>query len=182
MVSEKKYALQKRVYSSLSMATGALILISLSIFIRQDYSLKKIKLDKIDQMLKTHRTYEPRIKKLQEEEGILNEKIAALYQTLSSRAVWLDIFEAISEILPKDVWITEVSGVVSIEKSEFGRMDMNGKALSYQSVNNFVSALKALPGFKDVKPISSSIENDKVTGEEIVKFSITMDVVLTGSS
>ena len=182
MVSEKKYALQKRVYSSLSMATGALILISLSIFIRHDYSLKKIKLDKIDQMLKTHRTYEPRIKKLQEEEGILNEKIAALYQTLSSRAVWLDIFEAISEILPKDVWITEVSGVVSIEKSEFGRMDMNGKALSYQSVNNFVSALKALPGFKDVKPISSSIENDKVTGEEIVKFSITMDVVLTGSS
>jgi hypothetical protein len=60
-------------------------------------------------------------------------------------------------------------------------MDINGKALSYQSVNNFVSSLKVLPDFSDVRPVSSSVENDKNTGEETVKFSITMDVVLAGS-
>jgi len=44
-----------------------------------------------------------------------------------------------------------------------------------------VSSLKALPSFSDVRPVSSSVENDKDTGEETVKFSITMDVVLSGS-
>jgi len=180
-ISDKKLSLQRRVYSSLSMATGALILISMSIFIRQDYFLKKIKLDKIEEVLETYRKYEPKIKKMQEEGNALNQKMSMLYQAACSRAVWIDIFRSISEILPKDVWITEVSGVLSIEKSELGRMDLNGRALSYQSVNNFVSGLKALPGFKDVKPISSSVENDKNTGEEVVKFSITMDVVLLTS-
>lgn len=179
--SEKKTSLQKRVYSNLSMATGALLLISLSIFIRQDYFIKKTKLNRIDEMLEIYRTYEPRIKKAQEEEAVLNEKMAVLYQVASSRGVWLDIFKSISEILPSDVWLTDVSNVLSIEKGELGRMDLDGRALSYQSVNNFVSGLKALPGLKDVKPISSSIENDKVTGEEIIRFSITMDVVLAGS-
>jgi len=158
-----------------------LMLISFSVFVRQDYYTKKIKLDKVEGMIETYRTYEPKIKKIREEENILRWKMDALYQTASSRAVWLGIFKAISEMMPKDVWITDVSGIISIEKSGLGRMDMNGKALSYQSVNNFVSGLKALPSFSDVRPVSSSVENDKNTGEETVKFSITMDVVLAGS-
>ncbi len=180
-LSEKKSSMQKRIYAGLSMATGALVLISFSIFMRQDYYIKKIKLDKVEEMMETYRTYEPKIKKIQEDENILRGKIDTLYQTVSSRAVWLGIFKSVSEMLPKDIWITDLSGVISIEKSGLGRMDMNGKALSYQSVNNFVSSLKALPSFSDVRPVSSSVENDKDTGEEIVKFSITMDVVLSGS-
>jgi len=180
-ISDKKSSAQKRIYAGLSMATGALVLISFFIFMRQDYYIKKIKLDKVEDMMETYRTYEPKIKKIQEEENILRGKIDTLYQTVSSRAVWLGIFKAVSEMLPKDVWITDLSGVISIEKSGLGRMDMNGKALSYQSVNNFVSSLKALPSFSDVRPVSSSVENDTDTGEEIVKFSITMDVVLSGS-
>lgn len=178
MLSEDRTSFQKRFYSRLSIAAGALIAISFSIFVRQDYYIKKIKLDKIEGMIETSRIYEPKIKKIREDESVLRGKMDMLYQTASSRAVWLGIFEAISEMLPKDVWVTDVSGIISIEKSGLGRMDMNGKALSYQSVNNFVSTLKALPGFSDVRPVSSSVENDKNTGEEIVKFSITMDVVL----
>lgn len=177
-LSEKKSSFQKRLYSGLSIAAGALILISFSIFMRQDYYFKKIKLDKVEEMISVYRVYEPKIKKIREDEDILRGKIDTLYQTASSRAVWLGVFKSISEILPKDVWITDMSGIISLEKSGLGRMDINGKALSYQSVNNFVSGLKALPDFSDVRPVSSSVENDKNTGEEIVKFSITMDVVL----
>jgi len=180
-LSEKKGSREKRFYSGLSMATGALILIALFIFVRQDYSIKKGQLDKVEEMIETYRVYEPKIKKIREEEGILRGNMDTLYQAASSRAVWLDMFKAVSSMLPKDVWITDVSGIVSIEKSGLGRMDMNGKALSYQSVNNFVSSLKALPCFSDVRPVSSSVDKDKNTGEEIVKFSITMDVVLAGS-
>jgi len=180
-ISEKKASFQKRLYAGLSIATGAMILISFAILTRQEYYIKKIKLDKVEEMIGTYRTYEPKIKKIREEEVILTGKMDTLYQLASSRAVWLGIFRSISGILPKDIWITDLSGIISIEKSGLGRMDMNGKALSYQSVNNFVSDLKALPGFSDVRPVSSSVENDKSTGEEIVKFSITMDVVLAGS-
>lgn len=181
LLSEKELALEKRVYASLSMALAAAIVISLSAFMRQDYAVKKAKLDKVEEMIELYKDYEPKIKRAEEKEGVLKDKTAALYSVASSRALWLDVLKVISEMAPKDVWLTDVSGVVSIEKSDLGRLDVDGRALSYQSVNNFVSSLKSSPGFKDVKPISSSVEKDKDTGEEIVKFSITMDVIAGGS-
>ena len=180
-ILEKNLGAKKRIYRSLSIAMLVLILASLSIFMRQDYYVKKLKLDKINEMVDIYETYEPKIKKIQGMEDILKEKINILYQVSSSRGIWLDVFKVIIDILPKDVWVTDVSGAVSIEKTGLGRLDLNGRAFSYQSVNNFVAALKSSPNFKDVKPISSSVEKDKDTQEEIVKFSITMDVVVGGS-
>ncbi|MFA4990990.1 MAG: pilus assembly protein PilM [Candidatus Omnitrophota bacterium] len=179
-ISERSRAAQKRVYTGLSAAALALLLASVSIFMRQDYFLKKAKLEKIDEMMEVYRTYEPKIKEIQESEEALKEKIGAIYQVAFSRAMWLDVFGIISGIIPDDVWLTDFSGVVSMEKSGLGRLDLNGKAFSYQAVNNFVTALKASPTFRDVKPISSSVEKDKDTAEEVVKFSITMDINASG--
>ena len=181
MLSERYLSGQKSLYSRLSIAMAVLIVISFSTFMRQDYSIKRLRMKQVDEMLDVYRTYEPKIKAIQDAEDILKEKIDVLYQTARFRAIWLDVFKTISEILPEEVWITDVSSIVSLEKSGLGRLDLSGKALSYQSVNNFVSDLKSAPSFKDVKPISSSIETDAGTGEEIVKFSITMDVVVTES-
>lgn len=181
MISQRVATTQKTIYSRLSMAMTVFILISLSVFMRQDYSVKRIKLNKVDEILNTYNTYEPKMKRLEEREDVLKSKLDILYNTAEARAIWLDSFKTISEILPKEVWITDMSGIVSLEKSGLGRLDLSGKALSYQSVNNFVSYLKSSPNFKDVKPISSSIETDEITGEEIVKFSITMDVVVAES-
>lgn len=179
MLSETRLSKEKVLYSRFSIAMAAIITVSFSMFMRQDYSVKRLKLDSVGEMLDIYGTYEPKIKKIQNEEDVLKEKIGVLYQTADSRAVWLDVFRIISEMLPKDVWITDVSGIVSLEKGGPGRLDLSGKAMSYQDVNDFVSSLKSSPSFKDVKPLSSSIETDEITGEEIVKFSITMDVVVT---
>ncbi len=181
MISERCLSSQKNLYARLSIAMATLIVVSFSVFMRQDYSIKRMKLSKVDEMLDIYSTYEPKIKELQNAEDILKEKIDTLHQTVNSRAIWLDCFRIISEILPKEVWITDLSGIVSLEKSGLARFDLSGKAISYQAVNSFVSALKSSPSFTDVKPISSSIETDENTGEEIVKFSITMDVVVTES-
>lgn len=180
-LSETQASKQKFLYSRLSIAMAAVVAVSFSMFMRQDYSVKRLKLDKVGEMLDIYENYEPKIKKMQAREDILKEKINILYQTADSRAIWLDVFRIISEILSKEVWITDVSGIVSLEKGGLGRLDINGKATSYQSVNVFVSSLKSSPSFRDVKPISSSMETDEDTGEEIVKFSITMDVVVTES-
>ncbi len=181
MISESHILTQKNVYSRLSIAMAALIVVSFSVFMRQDYSVKRMKLRKVDEMLGIYSTYEPKIKELQDAEDILKGKIDILYQAVDSRAIWLDCYRVISEILPREVWITDSSGIVSLEKTGLARLDLSGRALSYQAVNNFVSALKSAPIFTDVKPIASSIDADENTGEEIVKFSITMDVVVTES-
>jgi type IV pilus assembly protein PilM len=177
IMAESRESTQKSLYARLSIAMAVLVVISFSVFMRQDYAVKRAKLNKIDGMLELYNTYEPKIKELQNKEDIIRSKTDILYQTVDSRAVWLSVFKTISEILPKEVWITDVSGIVSIEKTGSGRLDLTGKAMSYQAVNNFVSSLKSSPEFRDVKPISSSIETDESSGEEIVKFSITMDIV-----
>jgi type IV pilus assembly protein PilM len=181
MFYERAVASHRNLYSRLSMTMAVLIFISLSIFTRQDYSVKRMKLNKIDEMLDIYKTYEPKIKKIQDAEDVIRNKTGILYQVASSRAIWLDVLKTISEILPKEVWITDLSCIVSMEESGLGRLDLGGKALSYQSVNSFVSSLKSSPNFKDVKPVSSSIETDANSGEEIVKFSITMDVIVGGA-
>ncbi|MBU3911245.1 MAG: pilus assembly protein PilM [Candidatus Omnitrophica bacterium] len=176
-ICESYTSRQKNIHTRLSIVMAVLLVISFSIFMRQDYTVKRAKLDRIDKMLDLYNTYEPKIKELQGKEDILKEKIDILCQAQGSRAIWLSVFKTISEILPKEVWVTDISGIVSLEKNGLGRLDLGGEALSYQAVNNFVSSLKSAPEFKDVKPISSSIEKDENTGEEIVRFSITMDVV-----
>lgn len=181
IIAESYAARQKSLYTRLSIVMAAVLVISFSVFMRQDYAVKRVKLDGIDKMLDLYNTYEPKIEELQDKEDVLKAKIDILYQAQGSRAIWLSVFKTISEILPKEVWITDLSGIVSLEKNESGRLDLGGEALSYQAVNNFVSSLKSAPEFKDVKPISSSIETDENTGEEIVKFSITMDVVTVES-
>ncbi|MFH1854627.1 MAG: pilus assembly protein PilM [Candidatus Omnitrophota bacterium] len=181
ILSVSRISRQKNLYTRLSIIMAALVVISFSVFMRQDYAVKRVKLDEIDKMLDLYNTYEPKIKQLQDREDILKAKTDILYQTQGSRAIWLSVFKAISDILPKDVWITDVSGIMSLEQSGLGRLDLGGKALSYQAVNNFVSSLKSSSRLREVKPISSSIDTDEKTGEEIVKFSITMDVV-TGES
>ncbi len=177
MISERHAYSQKVLYSRFSIAVAALTLICFSIFMRQDYSVKRLKMNKVDEMLEVYRTYEPKIKKMQDKEDVLMEKIDILYHQASSRAIWLDVLGIISEILSEEVWITDASGIVSMEKGGLARLDLGGKALSYQAVNSFVSSLKSSPSFEDVKPISSSLEVDEKTGEETVKFNITMDVV-----
>lgn len=176
-IAQKVVTLQKRLYTSLSISIIVLMSAGFYIFMNQDYAVRKVKLDKVDEMIELYKTYEPKIKKMQEREDVLKGRIGTLYQTALSRSIWLDVLKNISEIIPQDIWITDVSGVVSIEKSSFGRLDLNGRALSYQSVNNFVSMLKSSKNFKEVKPVSSSVEKDIKTQEEIVRFSITMDVV-----
>ena len=178
ILSEGYLLRQKNLYSRLSIVMAILAAVSFSIFIRQSYSVKKLKLNKIGEILELYTTYEPKIKELKEKEDILKERKDALYHVAGSRDLWLDVFKVISGMLSEEIWITDISGIVSLEKDGVGRMDLSGKALSYQSVNNFVSALKSSPRFKDVKPISSSMETDLDTGEEIVKFSITMDIVI----
>lgn len=179
-ILESYMSRQKALYARLSIVVAALLAISLSIFTRQDYAVKMAKLDKIDSMLDLYSTYEPKMKTLQDDEDVLKAKIDILGQVTASRSTWLSVFKTTSEIVPKEVWITDVSGIISLEKTGPGRLDLAGKALSYQAVNNFVSSLKSSVEFKDVKPISSSIETVSNTGEEIVKFSITMDVVSAG--
>ena len=181
IISEKYVLGKKNIYNRLSMIVGIIIAASFFIFVRQDYSTKKFKLDKIEEMLGVYRTYEPKIKEMQESEEVLKSRINILYSRADSRDLWLDISRIISNILPEDVWITDVSAIISLEQEGIGRLDITGKAFSYQSVNNFVSALKSSPSFSEVKPISSSVETDDVSGKEIVKFIVTMDVAVSGS-
>jgi len=180
MLSERAYARQRAIYWRLSIIMAALIVVSFSIFMRQDYNAKRARLEKIDETLNLYKTYEPRIKEVERDIDVLNNKVNMLAQVAISRGVWLDILSKISEIMPKELWVTDISCIISIEEGGPGRLDLNGKALSYQAVNSFVSSLKSSAEFKDVKPISSSVETDSETGEEIVKFSITMEVAIGG--
>ncbi len=173
---EKRISLEKRLYSALSIVLVLAILGTLAFFIREDYRLKKIKLKKIEELVELYRSYQPRIVKLKEANEALQAKIDTLLDIGQKKGFLLDILNELNLKLSKDIWITDVSSVLTLEKNEPGKLDISGKALSYSAVNSFISSLKSSEYFKEVKPISSSVEVGGTGGEEIVKFSISMEI------
>lgn len=173
---ERRIARAKKVYSTFSIFLVLVILGSLAFFVREDYRLKKLKLKKVEELTELYRSYQPKIARLGEENEILESKLKTLSSIGYNRGLFLDILNELNSQLSKELWITDISSILTFERDEPGKLDISGKALSYSAVNSFISSLKSSKYFREVKPISSSVEVDRLSEEEIVKFSISMEI------
>jgi len=166
--------LRQRVgYSVSSVILALLILLGASTFMRQDYWDKSLRLRRLKGLLDSFCTYLPHIKELQKEKNILSLQVKGLGALAANRALWLEALSELQKMLPDDLWITEFAGTVP------NKLDLQGKAVSYEAVNEFVARLKSSTLFTQVKPLSSAFIEEKALDKEkveVVKFSINMKV------
>lgn len=171
-----------------------LILFGASTFMHQDYREKSLRLQYLKGLLNVFSANQAQIKELQRKEKLLSRQVDSLYTLALNRALWLEVLSELQKMLPDDLWITDVVGTISFDtarKNLQNKLDLQGKALSYEEVNNFVSKLKFSPLFAEVKPLSSAFIEEQapldtksyLTGQakdkekvEVVKFSISMKV------
>jgi len=181
-------ARQRVGYGVGSVILALLILLGASTFMRQDYRDRSLRLRHLKGLLSSFSAHGPRIKELQREEKQLYRQVDILENLALNRSLWLDVLSQLQKMLPDNLWITDFAGTVSFDavlEEEFAsRLDLQGKAVSYNDVNDFVSRLKSSTLFSEVKPLSSAFIEEQSKQEdkekekvEVVKFSVSMKVL-----
>lgn len=185
----RKLAYQRLAYGVSSLILALLILFGASTFMRQDYREKNSRLQHLKVLLNTFSTHQVEIKDLQSRAKLFSEEVETLRNLAQNRALWLEVSSELQKMFPDDLWITEFAGTISLaspEENLAGKLDLQGKAVSYDNVNNFVSKLKSSTLFAEVKPLSSAFIEEQAADEqdkgkvEVVKFSISMKVLPKG--
>lgn len=178
----KNMARQRVGYGIGSVILAIFILFGASGFMRQDYRVKNMRLKKLKNLLATFDTYQPQIEKLQTEASLLTRQVDILGELAVNRALWLDVLAQLQKMLPNTLWTTDFSGTIRLDMFQEKlsiKLALQGKAESYEGVNNFVAELKSSTLFKNVKPLSSSFIEEEARNKErveVVKFSISMKV------
>jgi len=177
MIRRKQELRQSLLYRGLSIGV-AILLIGISYsFVTKDYNLKEAQLEKLKGRIEVCRTYAPKTESLTSANEALAGRVEALYRLARDRGLWLEVIVEIARVLPKEVWITDLASTMTLEESlRSGSFDMSGKAISHKAVNEFVSSLKSLKFFQNVKPLSLVEKGEPEKGEKIIEFTVTMDV------
>ncbi len=179
-LSQMKISRRKFLFKLISLLLFIAALSILSFVGAENYNLKKSKLERLDKLIEASSIYTPKIKRLLEERKGSSQRLASLYTIANDRSlVGLDMLVEIGGILPSDVWITDFSCNLSLEKG-LGQSTLRLKSLSYQGVNGFLLRIKSSPYFKNIRPLSSSIKEGRDKNEEIVEFIVTMEIPNSG--
>lgn len=121
--------------------------------------------------------------------GQQSARVTALSSALASRVAWDRVFRQFSLVLPDDVWLTTLnakspispatnaaSGSGSGAPSQF---TIQGRTYSHDGVARLLSRLQVVPDLTNVQLLSSTLS--KVSGQDVVEFSIVADIKVAGS-
>ncbi|HYM91562.1 MAG TPA: PilN domain-containing protein, partial [bacterium] len=109
------------------------------------------------------------VKQLEQTVAVLQARQAALKQLLTNQLPASESLEAIKTVIPRDVWLVNVS-------TQGGHNVLfDGSTFSYKSVARFMVALRDSERFRNID--LTSTQKDRVGQREVVKFSVTGELV-----
>lgn len=109
------------------------------------------------------------VKQLEQAVATLQARQAALKQLLSVQLPASESLEAIKTVIPRDVWLVNVS-------TQGGRsVAFDGYTFSYKSVARFMVALRESGRFRNID--LASTQKDHLGQREVVKFSVTGELL-----
>ena len=116
-------------------------------------------------------------------------RIAALSSALSGRIAWDRVLRQISNVLPKDVWLTSLSGTGATAAGAGGpgvlattpKITISGSTYSHDGVARILARLSVIPVLDNVT-LTSSTAQPAGTTRRTVQFSIIADVRTAGGA
>ena len=143
-LAKKKEFQKKQGHFILSFVLVILIAVTVYAFTLQDYQMKKTLNDDIQRELERYEEHEKAIRPLQEEKGLVVEKLKALRSLTERRSFWLEVLVELSRVIPDKINLTGFS-------PEDGVLAMEGEAPTIPDIRDFISNLEASPLFGKVE-------------------------------
>lgn len=154
-IARKKEFQKKKGDFIFSFVLALLIAAMVYAFAVRDYSLRKNRLEVIEEELKKYQRYEEPIKVLRGEIGASTKKLETLRDLTSGRTFWLEVLLELSRLVPDEVKLNSFS-------QEKGILTLEGEAPTVPDISDFVSLLESSPLFGKVEVGTP----ERVTGEE----------------
>lgn len=172
---------RKLVYDAGSIILTMSVILGVSAMMREEYNAKRLHLEHLKRQLNLLNIHHPQVNELQNKTALLAYQCGLLQNLAVNRSLWLESLKELSRILPADLWFTAFTGQGSFEAAAGkyrNSLQIEGRAATYEEVNDFVAKLKSSRVFEEVKPISSTFVEEGKDGDtdEVVKFSISMEV------
>lgn len=127
--------------------------------------------EQVQAEIDTLRPQVARVLELERQIAGLREKQQLLQRLESARVQWSTVFVEITQIIPRDVWVTQLTTAAD------GAVVITGRALSYTAVARFMVNLDSSPVFDAVD--LSSTEKVKVGTRDVMTFALTARLTTT---
>lgn len=121
----------------------------------------KIKLEKD---LLQQKVLEDKKKAYERDAEIIRTKLEAIEKLMTDRSIPVQVLIALSNSIPKNVWITDFK----VSNSD---IDVSGQSLDFNQVSKFLKNLNESVFFKDIVLKSTQQDKDE-TGTEVAKFEL----------
>jgi Tfp pilus assembly protein PilN len=122
-----------------------------------------------------------------------SQRVSALSTALSHRVAWDRVFRELSQVLPSDVWLSQLTATAPVSSAApvgtpapttsastpATGFTLQGYTYSHDAVARFLSRLALVPDLKDVQ-LQQSIAS-LVKGREIVSFQIAGNISPAGA-
>jgi Tfp pilus assembly protein PilN len=121
---------------------------------------------RIQSELERYKSFEGLKKALDEDEMTIKTKLSVIRKLISDRSGSVQLLLAISNAMPKDVWLSEF-------KSQSTHMSVKGTSLGYSQISDFMKNLKDNATLGVVELVDTKQGMDE-TGIEIADFELAM--------
>ncbi len=129
-------------------------------------------LDALTTRERLYQTLRPDVRALLQRQQRLDRLSRQLERLIGETPLLTQVFAQVADALPDQVWLT---------KTEYSKTDssvdgvIEGRAPSFQDVTQLLERLKSLAGMTNVKPLSTSIIADSLSGKELVAFAVQVE-------
>lgn len=104
----------------------------------------------------------------------LRDKQQLLARLETARVAWSTVLIELSQVIPQDVWITQLAA------AQDGRVTINGRGFSYTALARFMVNLDSSPVFEEIDLTAS--DKGKIGTRDVVSFSLTARLTATSQA
>ena len=127
---------------------------------RQELQINRTRLHELEKLSENMDTYGPQLEKISKEIDVYQGHGIFLINYLQKRFLWIEILNSVSHKLLSDIWITSFQGNGFFMAGKDNELQIQGTTLSYDQLNDFITALKESEMIKEVKPESVVSQDD----------------------
>ncbi len=141
---------------------------------------RRVVLGSLQRQERLYQTLRPEVRAmLQRQERILQRSLQLEQLVLDAPAL-TQLLAHITQVLPEGMWLTKFeaarSGSSPSATAPSGTIDalLEGRARSFQDVNQALNQLKTIPGMGAVKLLTNAVTTDPASGKEVIVFSLQL--------
>ena len=152
------------IWPTVGLIVAIVAIVMLQGYISETISGLSTELTRVQEEVERERPLLSKISDLEQKQGVINTKINALKSIQVSKKRWVILFENISSVLPRNMWLTSIN-----QMGEFD-LEMRGVTYDFSEVAEYMVKLEKQVSVQTVSLVT--ISTSKQDGKEAYSFTI----------